>query len=101
MQQQSAFSDVVWGGGLATRSSQMTLGRACSFSVRYVKQYTSNKQVIPKSFGKSASLPLMAEIGLDLPISCAIPTADESNHSATGMLHQHGNAMCVLYVTLH
>jgi len=26
--------------------------------------------------------------------------ADESNHSAMGMLHLHGNAMC-LYITLH
>jgi len=25
---------------------------------------------------------------------CAIPTADESSHSATGMLHLHSNATC-------
>jgi len=31
--------------------------------------------------------------------SCAIPTADESNHSAMGTLHQHGNATCIPYVT--
>ena len=31
---------------------------------------------------------------LDSPASCAIPTADESNHSATGTLHIHGNATC-------
>jgi len=37
---------------------------------------------------------------LDSPTSCAIPTADESNHSAKGMLHLHGNATCTLYVTL-
>jgi len=33
-------------------------------------------------------------------ISCAIPIADESNHSATGTLHPHRSATCVLYVTL-
>jgi len=32
--------------------------------------------------------------------SSAIPTADESNHSAMGTLHPHGNATCILYVTL-
>jgi len=33
-----------------------------------------------------------------LPTSCAIPTADKSNHSATSMLHPHGNATCIVYV---
>jgi len=32
--------------------------------------------------------------------SCIIPTADEYNHLAMGMLHPHGNATCILYVTL-
>jgi len=31
----------------------------------------------------------------------ALPTADESNHSATGTLHPHSNATCALYITLH
>jgi len=38
---------------------------------------------------------------MNSPTSCAISTADESNHSAMGMLHLHGNATCILYVTLH
>ena len=31
--------------------------------------------------------------------SCAIPTADESNHSAAGTLHPHCNAACSLYTS--
>jgi len=27
--------------------------------------------------------------------SCAVPTADESNHSAAGTLHPHRSATCV------
>jgi len=42
---------------------------------------------------------------MDKPASCAticaILTADKCNHLATGMLHPHGNATRVLYVTLH
>jgi len=41
---------------------------------------------------------------MDLPTfcatSCAIPTADESNHSATGTVYPHRIATCVLYVRL-
>ena len=33
-------------------------------------------------------------------LSHAVPTADESNHSAAGMLHPHCSATCVLYDTL-
>jgi len=61
------------------------------------------QQVLPKSFGKSASQSLTAENGLARFMSatiCAIPTAQESNHSGMGTLHQHGNATCVLYVAL-
>jgi len=36
---------------------------------------------------------------LDSPASCTIPTADESNHSATGTLHRHGNATCLICYT--
>ena len=32
--------------------------------------------------------------------SCAVPNADESNHSATGTLHLHNSAAFFLYVTL-
>jgi len=33
--------------------------------------------------------------------SCAMPTADESNHSAADMLHLHRSATISLHVTLH
>jgi len=33
--------------------------------------------------------------------SCAMPTADEDNHSAAGMLHPHCSAAFSRYVTLH
>jgi len=56
------------------------------------------KKSFPKLFGKSASL--TSRQRLDLSASCAIPTADESSHSAAGMLHLHGNATFVLYATL-
>jgi len=55
----------------------------------------------PKSFGKSASLPLwqITELPVLCATSCTIPTADKSNHSGTGTLHPHSNATCILYVT--
>ena len=57
----------------------------------------------PKSFEKSALLPSWQR--MDWPAlcatSCTIPTADETNHSATGTLHPHANARCVQYVILH
>jgi len=36
---------------------------------------------------------------MDLPAacaSCAVPTADESSHSAVGTLHPHRNTTCIL-----
>jgi len=34
-------------------------------------------------------------------LSCTMPTADKSKHSAMVMLHPHCSATCVLYVTLY
>ena len=65
------------------------------------KTTKNNNKSTPRSFGKSASLLIMAEIGFAHLMWAALPTADESNHSATGMLHLHGNATCVPYITLH
>jgi len=52
--------------------------------------------------GRAASPPLTTENGLAAACatSCAMPTADKSNHSAVGMLHAHRSATCFLYVTL-
>jgi len=52
---------------------------------------TLESQVLPKSFGKSASPPITAENALTAlcASSCAVPTTDESNHSAVGALHLH------------
>jgi len=30
-----------------------------------------------------------------------MPTAEESNHSAAGMVYSQHSATCVLYITLH
>jgi len=64
---------VIESNTLNNKSSQCHLGRAC--------RYTS-RQILDSPASCAAS--------------CAIPTADESNHSAT--LHLHGNATCILYV---
>jgi len=65
-----------------------------------------NKKVIEKSqnnLRRVTSPPLIhrMESSAACVTSCAMTTADESNHSAAGMLHPHCSATFVLYVTLH
>jgi len=71
----------------------------CLKLTRFVTRLTSPPQ---SHLGRTRRYPSRQRLDLlaSCATSCVIPTADESNHSATGTLHPHGNATCVLYVTL-
>jgi len=64
--------------------------------------YSRRNKSCQKSFGKSATLPSRQR--MDSPASCAtncaVPSAEESNHSSVGTLHPHRSATCVLYARL-
>jgi len=68
------------------------------FTSKTAGSRTDNKINPPKkSFGKRHVVTSPASCAT----SCAMPTTEESNHSAVGMLHPHHRAPCILYVTLH
>jgi len=64
---------------------------------------TVGKTCLPRShLGRVRRYPSRQR--MDSPASCAtdgaVPTANESNHSAAATLHPHRSATCVLYVRL-
>ena len=58
---------------------------------------------LPQShLGRARNYPLQQRMNssASFATNCAVPTADEFNHSAMGMLHPHCSGTCVLYVWL-
>jgi len=71
------------------KSTRIAQRRTINEWLNQVTDVTQRKEVLPKSSGKSASLPLTAEIAWTRPLHALYPlqSKDESNHSATGTLH--------------
>jgi len=65
----------------------------CCFCTDSNKKFQSN-------LGRAASLPIIQRMDSSAPCatSCAIPTVDESNHSAAGSLHPHYSATFFLFI---
>jgi len=82
--------------------------RIFHFEQQFLKYFNtmhkqSNNKKSQSNFGKAMSPPLwqrMVDSSAACATSCAMPTTDKSNHSATGKLHPHHSATFFLYVTL-
>ena len=62
---------------------------------------SNNNNSSPKSFAKSMSLPPLQRMELSAFCAiCAMPTADESDHSTAVTLHPYRSATCLLYIRL-